>query len=252
MESASKAWVDYVRWALAYDWLQGYHGFDRSLQDRVAHELQEGASATLSTADFADPGQYSYHNYSVRYLALAAFAGAAIEGRPGCDERCNRWRATVAKCLANVLDASNAVGPDGSYHESMDYMRITWASLVLIAELQRTTAGLDPAFHFSVFRNIGNTFLYKLLPDGTPSREGDNEYPVLDARDTCLLGYAINRFKDPYSAWLLRKSGFSPSNGCCPCWNFCGMTPRSWRVILAWLMRTNSPASAIFLASDIW
>ncbi|MGC2197654.1 MAG: heparinase II/III family protein, partial [Terriglobales bacterium] len=34
------------------------------------------------------------------------------------------------------------------------------------------------------------------------------EYPVLDSRDTALLGYAINRFKDPYSAWLLRKSGF--------------------------------------------
>ena len=55
---------------------------------------------------------------------------------------------------------------------------------------------------------MGDTYLYKLLPDGTPSREGDNEYPVLDARDTTVLGYAINRFKDPYSAWLLRKSGF--------------------------------------------
>ena len=87
-------------------------------------------------------------------------------------------------------------------------MRITWASLVLISELQRTTMGVDPAHHFSMFRNIGNTYLYKLLPDGTPSREGDNEYPVLDSRDNALLGYAVNRFKDPYSAWLLRKSGF--------------------------------------------
>ena len=79
----------------------------------------------------------------------------------------------------------------------MDYMRITWASLVLLAELQRTTTGVDPAHHFSVFRNIGATYLYKLLPDGTPSREGDNEYPILDSRDTALLGYAVNRFKDP-------------------------------------------------------
>jgi heparin/heparan-sulfate lyase len=55
---------------------------------------------------------------------------------------------------------------------------------------------------------MGTTYIYKLLPDGTPSREGDNEYPVLDSRDTAVLGYAVNRFKDPYSAWLLRKSGF--------------------------------------------
>jgi heparin/heparan-sulfate lyase len=47
-----------------------------------------------------------------------------------------------------------------------------------------------------------------LLPDGTPSREGDNEYPILDARDTSVIGYSVNRFKDPFSAWLLRKSGF--------------------------------------------
>jgi heparin/heparan-sulfate lyase len=90
----------------------------------------------------------------------------------------------------------------------MDYMRITWASLVMLAELQRTTTGVDPAQRFSVFRNVGDTYLYKLLPDGTPSREGDNEYPVLDTRDTALLGYAVNRFKDPHSAWLLRQSGF--------------------------------------------
>ena len=31
---------------------------------------------------------------------------------------------------------------------------------------------------------------------------------ALDYRDTALLGYAVHRFKDPYSAWLLRKSGF--------------------------------------------
>lgn len=215
----SRAWVDYTRWALAFDWLQGYRGFDQASQDRVASELQDGAAAMLSTADFADPGQYSYHNYSVRYLALVAFASAAIEGRPGC-QQCKGWRTLVAKCLANILDVTNLVSPDGSYHESMDYMRITWASLVLIAELQRTTTGVDPAFHFLAFRNIGNTYLYKLLPDGTPSREGDNEYPVLDARDTTLMGYAVNRFKDPYSAWLLRKSAFFPKQWLLPVLEF--------------------------------
>ncbi|HEX4488510.1 MAG TPA: heparinase II/III family protein [Terriglobales bacterium] len=205
---ASRAWVDYARWALALDWLQGYRGFDNKMQDRISQQLQDGANAMLSTPDFTDPTEYSYHNYSLRYLALAAFATAAIENRPGCEKFCKEWRNKVARCTANVLDISNFVSPDGSYHESMDYMRITWAPMVLVAELQRTTTGVDPAFHYSVFSNIGNTYLYKLMPDGTPSREGDNEYPILDAKDTTLLGYSINRFKDPYSAWMLHKSGF--------------------------------------------
>jgi hypothetical protein len=204
----SHSWADYARWSLAFDWLFNYPGFDRTLKDRVAAELRDGAAAMLSTADFKDPSQYSYHNYSVRYLALAAFATAALEGYPDCDQLCHSGRQKVQACLDNVLDISQFATPDGSYHESMDYMRITWASLVLLAELQRTITGIDPARHFSVFRNIGNTYLYKLMPDGTPSREGDNEYPVLDARDTALVGYAVHRFKDPYSAWLLRESGF--------------------------------------------
>ncbi len=204
----SRSWVDYARWALAFDWLFDYRGFDPSLKDRVAGELRDGAAAMISTPDFADPGQFSYHNYAVRYLALASFAASAVDGYPDCDQRCAAWRQKLQKCLANVLDVTHIVSPEGSYHESLDYMRITWASLVMLAELQRTATGIDPAHSFSVFRNIGNTYLYKLLPDGTPSREGDNEYPVLDSRDTALLGYAVNRFKDPYSAWLLRKSGF--------------------------------------------
>ena len=57
-----------------------------ALQDRVASELKNGAAAMLSTPDFADPGQFSYHNYAVRYLALAAFASAAVEGYAGCNE----------------------------------------------------------------------------------------------------------------------------------------------------------------------
>jgi hypothetical protein len=226
----SRSWVDYARWGLALDWLFDYRGFDSVLKGRVAQELREGAAAMLSTPDFADPGELSYHNYSVRYLALAAFASAAVEGYSECDERCRSWREKIRQCMANVLDTASIVSPDGSYHESLDYMRITWASLAMLAELQRTTTGIDPAHHFSVFRNIGTTYLYKLLPDGTPSREGDNEYPVLDSRDTSLLGYAINRFKDSYSAWLLRSSGFFPKEWVLPVleflWDDPEVTPR--------------------------
>jgi hypothetical protein len=226
----SRSWVDYARWSLAFDWLSGYPGFEPALQERIANELMEGAAAMLATPDFADPGQLSYQNYSVRYLALAAFASAALEGYAGRDKRYNEWRAQVGKCLENILETTNVVSPDGSYHESMDYMRITWASLTLLAELQRTTTGVDPAHHYSLFRNIGNTYLYKLLPDGTPSREGDNEYPILDLRDTSVLGYFVNRFKDPYSAWLLRKSGFFPKQWTLPVleflWDDPEVTPR--------------------------
>jgi len=204
----SRSWIDYARWSLAFDWLYSYRGFDSGLKDRVAGELSGGVTSMLATPDFVDPGQMSYHNYALRYLAFAAFPAAAVADYLSCGEQCRAWREKISACLDNILDITSVVSPEGSYHESMDYMRITWASLVMLAELQRTMTGVDPAQQFSVFRSVGATYLYKLLPDGTPSREGDNEYPVLDNRDTALLGYAVNRFKDPYSAWLLRESGF--------------------------------------------
>src|SRR6266536_838949 len=186
----SRSWIDYARWSLAFDWLLPYHGFERALKDRVADELKAGAASMLASPDFSDPGELSYHNYALRYLALAAFTTAAVAEYSGPNRA---WREKVANSLANILDTTNVVSPDGSYHESMDYMRITWASLTMLAELQRTTTGVDPAHHFPVFRNMGTTYLYKVLPDGTPSREGDNDYPVLDSRDTSVLGYAVNR-----------------------------------------------------------
>ncbi len=205
---ASRNWVDYTRWSLAFDWLFGHPDFDRTLQDRIAHELADGAEKILATPDLRDPGQVSYQNYPVRYLSLAAFPLAALHGYADFDKRCQPLRAQVQEALENILQQTDLVTPKGSYHESMDYMRITWASLLLMVELQRTTTGIDPARGYSLFRNVGDTYLYKLLPNGTPSREGDNEYPLLDTRDTAVIGYAVNRFKDPYSAWLLRKSGF--------------------------------------------
>lgn len=226
----SRSWVDYARWSLAFDWLYGYPGLEPALQERVANELMDGAAAMIATPDFKDPSQYSYHNYAVRYLALPAFVSAALDGYAGCQNRCVAWRDKVAQCLTNVLETTDFATPDGSYHESMDYMRITWAALTLLAELARTTTGVDPAHQHSLFRNIGNTYLYKLLPDGTPSREGDNEYPLLDARDTSVIGYAVNRFKDPYAAWLLRKSGFFTKQWTMPVleflWNDPDVVPR--------------------------
>jgi heparin/heparan-sulfate lyase len=226
----SRSWIDYARWSLAFDWLFDYPGFEQTLRDRVATELMDGAATMLATEDFADPNAFSYQNYSARFLCLPSFVAAALQGYSGCANRCEAWREKAMQCFANILETTEFATPEGSYHESMDYMRITWASLTLLAELQRTTTFIDPAHRYSLFRNIGNTYLYKLLPDGTPSREGDNEYPILDARDTSVIGYAVNRFKDPYAAWLLRSSGFFAKQWTLPVleflWNDPEVTPR--------------------------
>ena len=103
--------------------------------------------------------------------------------------------------------------------------------MALLAELQRTTTGVDPALRFGTYRSFADTYLYKLMPDGTLSREGDNEYPILDDRDTVALGYAVNRLKNPYAAWLLRDSGFAVQKWALPVldflWNDPGVSPRN-------------------------
>jgi len=226
----SRSWIDYARWSLAFDWLFDYPEFEQTLRDRIATELMDGAATMLASEDFADPSVFSYQNYAARFLCLPSFVAAALADYSGCANRCEAWREKVTQCFANILETTDFATPEGSYHESMDYMRITWASLTLLAELQRATTGIDPAHHYSMFRNIGNTYLYKLLPDGTPSREGDNEYPILDARDTSVIGYAVNRIKDPYSAWLLRNSGLFAKQWTMPVleflWNDPEVTPR--------------------------
>src|SRR5205085_4871918 len=44
----SRSWADYARWALAFDWLFNYRGFDRGLKNRIAGELRDGAAQMLS------------------------------------------------------------------------------------------------------------------------------------------------------------------------------------------------------------
>ena len=73
-----------------------------------------------------------------------------------------RWRPGRRRCARrpgarfdNLLEQTELVNPDGGYHESTDYMRITWAPLAMMAEVRRTTTGEDPATRWSVFRNMG-------------------------------------------------------------------------------------------------
>jgi hypothetical protein len=197
--------------ALAFDWLYGYRGFDAALKDRVAAELVDGAAQMLALQSLADPSQASYHNHTARELALAAFALWAVEGEPSVEGRTAPMRAQVDRALDNILETTDLVNPQGGYHESTDYMRITWAPLALLAEMRRTRTGEDPARRFGMFANMGTTYLYKLLPDGSCARDDDDEFPHLDDVDSVVLGYAVHRFKDPYAAFLLRKSGWLPA-----------------------------------------
>jgi len=204
----SRTYMDYVRWSLAFDWLYDYKDFDGGLKDRVASELLGAAERMLKDNSLEEPSLVSYHNYVARFLTLATFALTAIEGHPSTEVRALPLRDRARRSLDNVLDISQFVTPEGGYHESMDYQRITYLPMALLAELRRTTTGDDPARRFTAYSHYGDTYLYKTLPDGTTSRRGDHEWPYFLAQDNDVLGYIINRFKDPYAAWMLRRSGW--------------------------------------------
>jgi len=202
----SRTYMDYIRWSLAFDWLYDYQGFDATLKDRVAGELFKAAERMMQDPALADPSLVAFHNYTVRYLTLATFALTAIEGHPSTEAKAAALRERARKSFDNVLHVSQFITPLGGYHESMDYMRITYLPMALLAELRRTTGGDDPARRFTLYPHYIDTYLYKTLPDGTTSRRGDNEWPYYLAEDNDVLGYIVNRFKDPYAAWMLRKS----------------------------------------------
>jgi len=71
----SRSWVDYARWSLAFDWLSGYPGFEPALQNRIADELMEGASAMLATPDFADPRSSLPHSKATQAATIGAVRG---------------------------------------------------------------------------------------------------------------------------------------------------------------------------------
>jgi len=204
----SRTYPEYVKWSLAFDWLYNYPGFDSQLKDRVALELLKAAEQMLADQSLKEVQLAMYHNYPVRYLTLAIFALTAIEGHPSVESRAAPLRAHARAVLDHILDLTDFITPDGGYHESMDYQRITYAPLAMMAELLRTTENSDPSRRYSVFHHYTDTYLYKVLPDGTTARDDDNEFPYLQWEDNIVMGYAINRFKDPYAAWMLRESGW--------------------------------------------
>src|SRR5258707_14429834 len=134
----SRTYPEYVKWSLAFDWLYNYPGFDAQLKDRVALQLLKAAEKMMEDQSLKEVELAMYHNYPVRYLTLAIFALTAIEGQPSVEARAKPLRAHAQAVFDHILDLTNFITPDGGYHESMDYQRITYAPLALLAELRRT------------------------------------------------------------------------------------------------------------------
>jgi heparin/heparan-sulfate lyase len=226
----SNRYVRYLNRSLAFDWLYGYPGFDAAFKDAVAADLVKGAGEMLALQSLKDPAQASYHNHTARELAQALVSLVAVEGHPSVEAQAAPLRAQAWRALDNILEQTELVDPDGGYHESTDYMRITWAPLAMMAELRRTATGYDPAARWSVFRNMGPTYLYKVLPDGSEARDDDDEFPHLDTRDNVVLGYAVHRFKDPFAAWLLNQRAWLPAEWANPVleflWKDAAVVPR--------------------------
>ncbi len=65
------------------------------------------------------------------------------------------------------------------------------------------------------------------------------------------MGYAVNRFKDPYSAWLLRKSGFFAKQWVLPVLEFLWDDPEKSRTARPPAAERSCRVSAIFRASGI-
>jgi hypothetical protein len=120
----SSRYVRYLNRALAFDWLYGYSGFDAALKDAVAADLVKGAGEMLALQSLEDPAQASYHNHSVRELALAVFSLVAVEGHASIEAKAAPMREQAWRALDNILETTELVNPDGGYHESTDYMRI--------------------------------------------------------------------------------------------------------------------------------
>jgi hypothetical protein len=179
----SRTYPEYVKWSLAFDWLYNYPGFDAGLKDRIALELLKAAEKMMEDQSLKEVQLAMYHNYPVRYLTLAVFALAAIEGHPSVEARAAPVRARAQEVFDHILDLTDFITPDGGYHESMDYQRITYAPLALMAELRRTVGNNDPSRRYALFHHYTDTCLYQYF-DGTTARDDDNEFPYLQWEDS--------------------------------------------------------------------
>jgi hypothetical protein len=203
----SRTYPEYIKWSLTFDWLYNYAGFDNELKDRVAGELLRAAEKMLQDQSLKEVQLAMYHNYTVRYLTLAVFALTAIEGHPRLSRARRRCANMRARCWITFWTS-----PTSSHRWWLSRIDGLPAHHVCATRndggIAAHNANSDPALRYTLFQHYTDTYLYKVLPDGTTARDDDNEFPYLQWEDNICFGYAINRFKDPYAAWLLHKSGW--------------------------------------------
>lgn len=203
---ASRLWYEVAEFAMTADWLSTYQRFTPAMKNYLGDCLLKNAEFTAGVSGFGEPASCSLHNIAVHELALCFFAFMGGARLAPANAKIGPLRVMLDLCLRNVMEQMQFVVPDGSYHESMDYMRHTYVPLAMISEMRRSLIGQDVAEQISTFANIGTSYVYKLLPDGTLSREGDCEFAFITGLDPMALGYAVHRFQDRYAAWMLQNT----------------------------------------------
>ena len=228
----SSAYVRYLDRSMAFDWLYDYPGFDAALKDQVAADLVAGAEKMLALPSLADPAQASYHNHTARELALAVFSLAAVEGHPSVETRAAPLRAHAWRAFDNILEQTELVDPDGGYHESTDYMRITWAPLAMMAEVRRTATGPGPGLALVRLPQHGHD-----VPLQDPARRQRGPRRRRRVPAPRLAGQRRARLRGPPLQGPLRgipaaaaRHG-SPPSGRTRSSSSCGRTPPSCRAI---------------------
>ena len=162
-DSASRSWMHVVALSLAVRLALRASGV-RCLTERKPCEPPRGQRR--GGAGFARPGYptlASYHNYTLRYLAVASFALAAVRGHRSVLGRSRHyesmlsWRLTIFSKPPNWLRPRAAItSPWTTFGSRWRHWRYSRSFNV--------PPRLSILRRYKVFGSIGVTYLYKLMP----------------------------------------------------------------------------------------
>ncbi len=213
----------------------------------MAADLVDGAERMLALQSLADPAQASYHNHTVRELALAVFALAAVEGHPSVETRAAPLRAQAWRAFDNILEPTELVNPDGGYHESTDYMRITWAPLAMMAEVRRTTTGDDPAARWSASSATwGRRTSTRSCPTASRPATTTTSSRTSTRGTTSCSATPSTASRTPTPPGCCSSARGCPPTGRTRSSSSCGATPRSCRAIPATTTESELPRERHF------
>jgi hypothetical protein len=125
-----------------------------------------------------------YHNYPVRYLTLAIFALTASKAIPSVEARAAPLRAHAQEVFDHILDLTNFITPMAVTTNRWTTSGSPYAPLRCWPNYAAPVGNNDPARRYTLFHHYTDTYLYKVLPDGTTARDDDNEFPYLSGKTT--------------------------------------------------------------------